>query len=179
MKFIHGMAGMKTWAPLAGAAALLLLAAATQTSPSVAVIDPDRVRQESVTVKAEMEKLAAPARDMLGELQQKQAALSKAIEEFGRQRTALSEEKVAKRTAELQQQAQEVQALSQKLKERMEKAQTEGLNPMRQRVGNAVSEVARARGVKLVLAQSGVIYNTDDLDLTAEVVARLDAGAGK
>lgn len=177
MKINHGMAGMKSWALLVGAGALLLIAAASQTSLSVAVIDPDRVRTESVTVKAEMEKLAAPARDMLAEMQQKQAALSKAIEEFGRQRTALSEDKVRQRTAELQKQAQEVQALSQKLKERMEKAQAEGLNPMRQRVGNAVGEVARARGIKLVLTQSSVIYNTADLDLTGEVVARLDGGA--
>lgn len=158
---------------------LLMAASSVMPPPSIAVIDPDRIRRESVSISGQMEKMAAPAREILGELQLKQAALSKALEEFNKKRSALSEETLRKQAAALQKQSQEVQDLSRQLKERMDKAESQGIAPMRQRVGTVVGEVARARGIKLVLAASSVLYNTEDLDLTGDVIARLDAGGKK
>lgn len=158
---------------------LLLMAAARETAPNVGVIDPDRIRRESASVSAEMEKLSAPARELLNEVQAKQAALSKGLEDLNRQRSALSAETLRQRSEALQKQSEEVQALSKRLKERLDKAGSEGLSPMRQRVGQAVAEVARQKGVKLVLSSTSVIYNTEDLDLTGEVIARLDGAAKK
>ena len=159
---------------LAVLAGLLLMAAASQKKYSIAVIDPDRLRRESRSVSAEMEKVAAPAREIMVTLQTKQEALTKALEDFGRQRTALSEDAIAKRSTELQLKSQEVQELSRQLKEKMDKAGAEGLSPMRQRVGQAVSELARERNIDLVLPASSVIFNTEELDLTATVITRLD-----
>jgi Skp family chaperone for outer membrane proteins len=164
---------------LLGAAGLLLMAAASEHTLRVAVFDSDRVRRESRVISSQMEQLAAPSRELLGQLQLKQAELTKELEAFNRQRSALSEELVRTRTEALQKKSEEIQRLSRQLKDRMDTAGSEGVAPLRQQVGQAVEAVARERNLDLVLSAQSVIYHTDAIDVTGAVIERLDSGAKK
>lgn len=156
---------------------LLLMAAASDRSSRLAVIDPERLQRESKTISAAMARVSDPARQLVDRIQAQQASLSKDLDAFNKQKSVLSEAAATQRATELQKRSQEIQELSRQLKEQMDKAGAENLLPIRQRVGKAVEDLAHARNLDLVLPVDSVIYHADDLDLTDAVIAALDSGA--
>lgn len=157
----------------------LLMAAASQRPTRVAVVDADRLHRDSATIRAEMSKAAGPARGLQQELKSKQEALAKALQDYNAQKSATSDTANRGRTEAMEKQSKEIQTLSGRLREMVTKAEQESLGPIRERVGKVVSELAREREIDVILPASGVIYSSAELDLTDEVITRLDGATPK
>jgi outer membrane protein len=157
----------------------LLMAAASQRPTRVAVVDPDRLRRDAASIRDEMAKAAEPAQGVQRELKAKQDALAKALQEYNAQKSVTTESVNRSRSAAMEKQSKEIQELNRRLSAMVAKAEKESVAPMRERVAKVVSEIARERGIDVILPASGVIYNTSEMDLTDEVIARLDGAGGK
>lgn len=123
----------------------------------------------------------------IGERVQQQAASSRQViqsmadafqadyEKFEKQAPLLPPEKQAERQAELEQRYVEIQNRTASEDQSVAKLESDLLNPLIERVGNAVNEIAAEKGLDIVLRAPGLLYINPDkiVDITTDVAVRL------
>lgn len=170
------MVGFRKWwvSVFLGLTGMLILAAA-QSHPSVAVVDPDRIRLESVSIREGIFEISRPAQELQESLQRKNKQLRDALETYESQKTVASEQENQKRGQQIRELVREVERIKAAFEAAMAEAEQEGLAPIRRRIVQAVEREAHDRGIELVLSNAEVIFAAERVDLTDEVIARLDA----
>ena len=165
-------------------ALLVLLAAVAGVIPSVAQQPP-----APVIIIVDITQIlhdSKAAKDIQGQLDKETAVYSKTVsqqenelqqmrDELERQRTLLAPEAFSAKTREYQQRFETLdrnvqskrQALQQSLNDAMTKVQNAALE--------IIQDVAKERKANLVLTKAAVIFEDGSLDVTLEVMSRLDA----
>lgn len=129
---------------------------------------------------------SAASRIVLGEIQKREAALKAEVEkrenallaadqQLAQQRGTLSAEEFAKKRAELQQQAGEVRKYAQGQRAQIAELARKGETQIRGVLLKIVQDIAREKGIMLVLNKSEVVLFPNELDITAEAMKRLNA----
>ena len=155
----------------------LLLMAAVDPSPAiqVAVIDSDRITAESVIVQEAIQAASPAAQALTEELRRLQTEIQSLAERFASQESVTSAEENQRRIAAIQQLTVEADALTVRLDRELALARELTVDPLRDKILRAINEVARERGIPLVLPLDNVIYFDPTIDLTSAVIARIDA----
>lgn len=171
------------------AGALLILAAAAAPSPLraqpagtakpvlapvILIVDLQQMLQDSKAAKAVQSVLNQQYGTYSKGVAQREDELRKQREELERQRTVLAPETFNMRATELQQRydalGKEVQgrrqALQQSLNESMNKVKTAALE--------VVADIVKERKANLVIEKQAMVFEAEDLDITAEAIKRLD-----
>lgn len=169
---------MRQLVVLAVLTALGLPAGAAAQGHLVGVIDADAVVQRSNRGKAFLQQMEAFN-------QQKQSELKSQVDAFQARQKELQAAAAAMSDSELQAAQDELNRLQTDLKRRQEDAQREGrrrmdegLGKLERLIGPLVRQIAEERQLDLVVRsgpQTPVVYYSDRVDLTPEVVTRLDA----
>lgn len=162
---------------LSGWAFALLGAVASGPGARVAVVDPARVTAESKTIQAALARAASPVEALSRELKEKQARRAEAGETYAAQKSAASAAENERRVAELRRMDEEIADLARRAGEALKDADEATLRPHRDRILEAVRRVAEPRGIGVVLRVENTVHYDPSLDLTAEVVARIDGDA--
>ena len=113
-------------------------------------------------------------------LQSLAADFQSEVEKYQKQQPLLSEERRAEREKELASQQQELQAAAGRKDQELADLEIQLMQPIFDRVQKAIDEVAKARGLDLVLrhrvgAQPIILYRNEDtvVDITVEVATKL------
>lgn len=149
-------------------------APATLPPAVAAVVDFQKLMTDSKAAKSINDQIETRRKIYLEQLAKEEQRLYEADRELAKQRSVLSPEAFTKRRREFEQQVQEAQRLSQEKRRQLDAARTAAINDVRQAVVQIVNELAEARGFNVVLPSSAVILFSPELDLTAEVLTRLD-----
>jgi outer membrane protein len=152
-----------------------LLGAAQPSTIRIGVVDADQVRLQSTTLQRDLKAASAPAEAIQEQLKARQAELQAAVAQYQAQQSVASQQVNDQRLAEIQRLNADSQALAKQMEAAIVEAEQTRLEPMRRRVLDAIAAVARDRGLDMVLSVDRVLYHRPELDLTAVVVARLDA----
>lgn len=170
------------WRPLLAtclglAAATPAWTAAAQTLPpaTAAVIDYQRVFKDAKAARAIGDQVDARRRIYQEEIARDEQRLHEADKELARQRGILAPEAYADRRREFERQVAEVQRKVQERRRQLDQAKAVALNEIRSAMIEIVGELSDVRGFNLVLPTSGVLLFAPQIDLTGEVIARLDA----
>jgi outer membrane protein len=159
-------------------AAIILIAAESRPPARVAVVDADRVQRKSVSIQAGLAKASGPANRIQEELKAKTVELGRLMDEYQTQQAAASKEVNAQRMEKIVTLRREVAELNAQFDAALKKAGDTELEPMRQRIFDAVNRLAQEQGIEVVLSTQGVLYYAPYIDLTEQVVTRLDKDAG-
>lgn len=161
----------------AGAALALAGPASGQPLPpaTAAVIDYQRVFKDARAARAIGEQVDARRQLYQEEIAREEQRLHEADKELARQRSVLSPEAHAERRREFERQVAEVQRMVQGRRRQLDQAKAAALGEVRTAMIQIVGELSDVRGFNLVLPTSGVLLFAPQIDLTAEVIARLDA----
>jgi outer membrane protein len=143
----------------------------------LAMVDMQRVLNETKAGKAARDKLEKSSKSKQAKFDKKRAALEAEAGKLGTlkgQELAAAQEKLQRESIELQNM---LMALEQELGEQHNKL----LETMYQNAQAIVAELAKDKGLDLVLVRDPmtVIYAKDGLDITGEVVQRYDAKHSK
>jgi outer membrane protein len=143
----------------------------------VASVDLQRALASIKEGKAATSRIRADADAKRGALADKQQALRKLSEETERQRKLLTPDAYARKREELRQKSAELQSAVGALQADLEKKQAEEMKRVAPRMQAVIAEVAKARGIDLVLNENtSVLHYPPGGDLTDEVIRRYDAG---
>jgi outer membrane protein len=153
-------------APPAGAAAEFPL--------RVIVLNLEEIRRQSTAVKNISDQISEFYKSFEAGIQKEQEALRTASQELAKKRTILSPEAFAKERREYEQRVVTVQQLVQKRKSQLGQAQVDAMFKVEERLNKIVTDIAQKRQASIVLRRSQTILVARDIDVTGEVLARLN-----
>jgi outer membrane protein len=141
----------------------------------VAVIDYQRILRDAAAAKSIREQIEARRTAYQEEVSKEEQRLYEADKSFAKQRSVLSPEAFAEKRSEFEQEVAGVQRLVQERRRELDRLSAAALNEVKRALIEIVTSIAEERGFNLVLPTSEVLFFARDLDLTEEVLAKLNA----
>ncbi|MBC6439426.1 MAG: OmpH family outer membrane protein [Rhodospirillales bacterium] len=155
-------------------ALLFPLHAVAQDDTIIAVVDIQRLLQESLAGQSIERQIDQIRASFAEEIAQKEAALRERERTLIEQATILAPEVLAEESRKFE---ESVIALQREVRERqqgIERAYAEGFAAVRENVLIILKSIVEQRGIDVVLARSGYIVANLELDITDDVLAELN-----
>lgn len=158
------------------AASLALSGFAQAGELKIGVIDFQKCIQTSESGKkarGEVEKILAKRKK---EYEDKEAELKKSQEDYLKKKSALSDAAKGEQEGKLQEKYFKLQEMKQKFQAEIQQKEQEMGEPIIRKIREKVSEIAKKKGLELVLeaSQQIVIFSEEKLDITADVLKSLN-----
>ncbi len=151
------------------------VAAQSETQPGIGVINFQRLLQQAkatIDIKNQIEGQRQLYQEQIAKQEQE---LRVADQELARQRTVLSTEAFAQKRREFEARVAGVQREVQTRTRELDQARAYGRQQVRRAVEKIVAEIAKERGISLVIAQQGqIVFAESALNITEEVLKRLN-----
>ena len=147
---------------------------ATAQGLNIIVMSIEDIRRNAVAVKNIREQIAGFREEFQTDIQKEESALRSANQELAKKRAILSPEAFAKERREFEQRVIGVQKLVQKRKHQLDQAQVEAMLVVEKNMNQIVADIAQARNASLVLRRAQTVLVARNLDVTAEVLERLN-----
>jgi len=173
--------GFRRWRTAAFLVGLLALLAALAPLPAraqqidVAILGVQEIMRESSAAKAVLAEIQRREAALKAEVQQRENALLAADQELAQQRGTLSAEEIALKRSELAQQAAEVRKYAQNEQAAIAELARRGETEIREAMRKVVEQIAKEKGIELVLNKAQVVLFPGELDITTEVMQQLNA----
>jgi outer membrane protein len=139
-----------------------------------AVIDYQRILREARAAQSIREQIERRREAYQGEIGREEERLRATDQAFAKQRSLLAPEALAEKRRDFEKEVVEVQRMVQERRRKLDLASAAALNEVKQSLIEIVTGIAEARGFNLVLPSSEVLFFARSIDLTDEVLTRLD-----
>lgn len=148
----------------------------------IAVVDVNKVLNESEEGKAAKKRMEARYEELKKDVDSKQEELKKLKEEIDKQKIIATKEKLKEKEDAFQGKLNELRKLTQESEREMQGRQSELTREVLKRIEGQIDALVKAEKYDLVLERSaGVIHVADSMDLTERVLAMMNKdrkGAG-
>jgi Skp family chaperone for outer membrane proteins len=155
-------------------ALLVLLFAGSASALNVAVIDIKKVMADSKAAISARGQLEAKQKEFQTQVSATEAKLQKNDQELAKQRNLLSAEAFKTKLDEFRQQAASAQKDVQTKQMQLRRAFEESIATIQERMSAIVKAVATEKNYDLVMPANGLLYSKDEMNITSEVLSRLD-----
>lgn len=149
--------------------------ASAQGLPGVGVVDIQRIMRDSAAAKSiqgQIEKMRASYQQ---EITKQENELRNAEQELNRQRTLVSPDAFNERRRQFEQKVGSLQRDVQNRKRALDTSYTSAMRTIENSLRGIIEQLVTERRLTLVLIKSQTIYNAPDLEMTDEVMKRLNA----
>jgi len=147
---------------------------AKMPAPVIAIVDMQRILQESSASKSVQKQLEAQRSKFQNEIEKEENSLRQAEQTLSKQRTQLSAQDYSDREQQLRQRFSAVENHVQSRRKVLDKSYADAMNAVREALLDVVSSVARERGANLVIVKQQALWTDQPLDITDVVLQRLD-----
>ncbi len=141
----------------------------------IAVISMQEIMRQSTAAKSLKSQLEAKQKSLQAEVKSKEESLQKEEAELSKQRSTLSAEAFKEKVKAFSKKASDAQRDVQQKKGAVDKSMANALGEIQKAVNTIVNEMAKEKGFKLALPTSQIIYADSSMDITNEVLAKLNA----
>lgn len=141
---------------------------------SVGVVDITRIMADSSAAKSIREQLQSKQKSFQAELDKKEEALLKEDQELSKQQANMERTAFEQKVKSFRAKAAAAQREIQTKKGQLDKAFASALEQIQSNVVNITAEVAREKKLNLVVSSAQVLYADGALDVTADVLSRLN-----
>jgi outer membrane protein len=150
-------------------------AQAQQLPPAVvAVIDYQRILRDSAAARSIREQVEARRNAYQEEINKQEQRLREADKEVAKQRSLLTTDAFAEKRRQYEQEVAQVQKMVQDRRRELDSVSAGALNEVKKALIVVVTGIADERGFNIVLPTSDVLFFARKIDLTDEVLAKLD-----
>ena len=139
-----------------------------------AVIDYQRILTEAAAARSIREQIELRRKTYQEEIGKEEQRLHEADKEVARQRSLLTPEAFAEKRREFEREVAEVQRMVQERRRELDSATGVALKEVEDALIDVVESIAEERGFNLVLPRSEVLFFARTIDLTDEVLTKLD-----
>lgn len=158
---------------------LVVLAAATPAHAAalegVGVVNIPKIMRESKAANSVREQLKNKQKAFQSELDAKEKTLQQEDQELAKQRSNLSQEAFGQKVEAFRQKALGVRQEIQQKRAQLDKGFEGALTKIQDTTLAIVKEVANEKSLKLVVSSSTVLYSDSAMDITPEVLNRLNS----
>lgn len=161
-------------APWAAHAQETAPAEAGQVLPGVAVIDMNRIREESLAFKDINRQIEEHRSVFRSEIQKEEEALRESNKELNRQRSILSPEAFTEERVKFETKLSEVQRRVQELRRDLEQSRAAAMSELQGALNRTVAELAKEQNLVLVVRRDQTVLVATNLDITGLVLDRIN-----
>lgn len=140
----------------------------------IAIVDIESVFEHSIAIKDIKNKINKLSDEIQQEMSKVEIELKEAEALLIRQRNNISEEEFDTKTIEFNTKVSQAQKLLQSRKIYLEKARTDGIAVVHKTIQNIITDLSAKHGFNLVLPTTQIIFATDNLNITLEVITNLN-----
>jgi len=160
--------------------AMLFAGAALAEGLRIAVVDVNKVLNESEEGKAAKKKMEARYAELKAIIDAKQGELKKLKEDLDKQKVMLGKEKLKEREEAFQAKILELRKITQDAEREMQGRQGESTREILKEIEVHIEAVVKAEKYDLVLERNaGVIHVAEPMDITGRILSMMNKGAGK
>jgi outer membrane protein len=145
---------------------------AQQAAYTIAVIDPNRIVEESPQYEEARRMLSTEAKDRETELLDQQGDLDRLTEQLERDGALMSEEEVQRLQNDIRARKRKLRYAKAELQEDFALRQTELRTKLVKQVEEVVQRIAKEKGIDVILSE-GLVYFSPRVDISGEVIDRL------
>ena len=156
-------------------AGFLTVPATAQVPLKVAVLDLNAIRTNSLAIKNIRAQIEKYRQGFQADIKKEEDALRVANQDLAKKRTLLGPEAFANERRLFEQKVVGVQKLVRQRKLDLDSALTEAMLVVEKKMNVITSNVARKRGASLVLRRQNTILADSSMDMTKEVLKRLNS----
>lgn len=142
---------------------------------SIAVVDVEKVLSEAKAAKSLQSQILAKKETLQKEFSAKEKELKATETTLLGEKETLPAEEFAKKRKAYEEKIIETRKLFQKTRNSMEEGVGEAMKQLRKSILEAAADVGQEKGYDIVLTRESVLLADKSLDITAEVLAKLDA----
>ncbi|HLF56592.1 MAG TPA: OmpH family outer membrane protein [Thermoanaerobaculia bacterium] len=173
---------------LSGIVALLLVASATAAraqDTKIGLIDTRRLITQSAAGKEVLARLDKLAEEKAGRIKPVNDEIQQLQKRIADGRVSLSDDKIAQLQRELDEKVTSARRLREDLQKEMEEAQATAFAELERKLGPLVEQFGREQGYSFILnvgfftqanQPSGIVWADEKVDITDELIQRIDAG---
>lgn len=168
---------------VAAAAAVALLSVAAPASAQaqkIAVINTQEIVFESNTGKTALDGLKTLQEQKEGEIKGMQDEITTLRDRLAEGRLSLSEDKLAEMQTQLEGKLRDLRRAQEDAASEFEKRRADLLRSIEGKVMPVINQIGEEQGYDLIFNkfESGLVFAKDTVDITAQVIQRLDSQAG-
>ena len=143
-------------------------------SPIIAIVDVQRILQESLAAKSVQKQLEAQRSKFQNEIEGEENGLRQAEQDLSAARNHLAAQDYSDREQKLHQRFSTVETHVQARRKALDQAFTDSMNLVRSALLDVVDKAAHEHGVNIVIVKQQALWADQQLDITDEVLKRLD-----
>jgi outer membrane protein len=143
-------------------------------TPTVAIVDINQIMQNSEAAKSIKTQVDKARAGFQQSVQSKNDEFHKLEDDLQRQREVLSPEAFQQKQKEFQQKVADAQRETQDRRNKSEEALGKAQLQVETALNQIVDQIAKEQGITLVLPRQAVLHYEPEMDITAEVMKRLN-----
>lgn len=147
---------------------------AADTGIKVAVVDLERVRRNAAAVQGVRTQLNGYLDQYRSDTLKEEQEIRTAQEELANKRNAADPEGYAEERRKLETRIADAQGRVQRRRQALERVNSEALQKVQEALELVVADIARERGLTLILRKDQTIFAQPSVEITDEVLQRLD-----
>ena len=149
-------------------------ATAQDRLPSIGIVDVQKILRDSQASRSLRPQIEELRKNYQTSVRKRETELRKASQELQRQRAILSSQAFAKRRNDYEEKARKAQVDFQQRKRRIDNAYGAAMRVIQKSMVVAAAKIAEERNFDIVLPKSLVLLADQKLDITGEVLRRID-----
>jgi outer membrane protein len=174
------MKTIKTLILAAGALALVGLSAPSSArAEAYAVVDFNRIMSKSLAAQGIRAELDAKGKQFQTELSKENTALKDARQKLEQEKDKLSQDELQKRARDLEAKFIAAERLLQTRKTTLNVAGGGAFRKLREDAVEIIAQLTKEKGYTAVFSQEAVVLASKDLDITEEVIKRMNSSVKK
>ena len=158
---------------------LSLVPALAESGPHrIAVIDVNQVLEESTAGKAIFGRLQAAQGERAAKADKMEAELRKLQDEYGTHQLSWSAAQIAERVRVLKEKQAALDSYLKEVRQELGAMRDREMQGLEEKIGPVIEAVAAEKNLDAVFnkSESGLIFASDRIDITSDVVTRFNAG---
>jgi Skp family chaperone for outer membrane proteins len=145
-------------------------------APVIAIVDTDAILRDSLASKGVLLERDKVATQYHTQVQDEEKRLRAEDEELSRQRSVMAQDVFQNRATEFQRKLQDFQTRVRDKQERLDYSFQQSMAEIGQKIYGVAGEVAKERGINMVLARSQIfLISNTGMDITEPVLTRLNS----
>ena len=143
-------------------------------APVIAIVDVQRILQESLAAKSVQKQLEAQRAKFQNAIEGEENGLREAEQELAKERDKLAAQAYAEREQQLRQRFSVVENHVQSRRKVLDQSSTDAMNAVHGALLEVTDKVAHEHGANIVIVKQQALWTDQPLDITDEVLKQLD-----
>jgi len=143
-------------------------------TPVIAIVDVQKILEESLAAKNVQQQLEAQRSKFQAEISGEEAGLREAEQDLARLRNTVAPDIYAEKEQQLRQRFLVVERRVQNRRKALDQAFTDSMNEVKKTMLDIVEVMARERGANVVIVKQQALWSDKKMEITEEVLAQLN-----